>query len=76
MINKKWECFLCCREDDFKIPPVGFLSNYHPLCRYCADSVLQNRFHRQYFRLTYHESLGDIVIASNIPILTGSFLKN
>lgn len=75
-MNEKWECFLCCREEDFEILPAGYLSNSHPLCCNCANSVLQNENHKQRFRLTYHKDIGDVILASNIPILTGHFTKN
>ncbi|MDR3048532.1 MAG: hypothetical protein LBV16_01620 [Elusimicrobiota bacterium] len=60
-INDKWECFLCCKEDDFKVLPAEYLGNYHPLCAKCADYVLYDENHTQHSRLTYHECVGDIV---------------
>lgn len=76
MINEKWECFLCCKEDDFDKLPYGYLSNSHPLCRECANSILKNENHNQRFRLSYHKEIGDIVIASNIPIQNGFANRN
>ena len=75
-MNEKWECFLCCKEDDFETLPYGYLSNSHPLCRICANYVLEDENHRQRFRLTYHLEIGDLVIASNVPIQTGHASKN
>jgi len=60
-INDKWECYLCCKEDDFEVLPSGYLGNYHPLCIKCADYVLYDKNHSQHLRLTYHECAGDIV---------------
>lgn len=76
MINDKWECFLCGREDDFEILPSAYLSNYHPLCSSCADDVFKNEKHKQRFRLTYHQDTGDIILASNVPVPTGHYTKN
>lgn len=75
-MNEKWECFLCCRAEDFEILPHGYLSNSHPLCSSCANSVLKNENHKQRFRLTYHREIGDIIISSNIPIQTGYAIRN
>lgn len=75
-MNEKWECFLCSKEEDFEILPDGYLSNSHPLCCNCANSILQNENHKHRFRLTYHKKLGDIILVSNVPILTGNFTKN
>jgi hypothetical protein len=59
--NDKWECFLCCKEDDFDILPSAYLGNYQPLCERCADEVVFNRHHSQRYRLSYHKDFGDIV---------------
>jgi hypothetical protein len=75
-INNKWECFLCGKEDSFEIAPYGYLSNSHPLCIACADEVLKNENHKHRFRLTYHKTIGDIIIASNIPIYEQYSNKN
>jgi hypothetical protein len=75
-MNDKWECFLCCKEEDFEILPQGYLSNSHPLCNTCADSVLTNENHKQRYRLTYHNRMGAIVIALNVPIQTGYVIRN
>jgi hypothetical protein len=61
-VNDQWECFLCCKEDDFDVLPFGYLGNSHPLCAKCADNVLYNKRHPQRFRLTYHKFIGDIAI--------------
>lgn len=57
----RWECFLCCKEDEFDNLPSGYLANYHPLCEKCADNVLFEENHRDRFRLTYHKDIGDII---------------
>lgn len=75
-MNDKWECFLCCKEGDFKILPDGYISNSHPLCNACANSVLTNENHKQRFRMTYHKEVGDVIMAGNIPISSGHFTKN
>jgi len=75
-MNVKWECFLCGNEEYFEILPKGYLSNSHPLCSKCANLVLQDINHKHRFRLTYHMDLGDIKLASNIPISTGNYTKN
>ncbi len=58
--NEKWECYLCCNEEDFEILPHGYLGNYHPLCHVCAYLVLMNNKHKDHFRLTYHTEIGEI----------------
>jgi hypothetical protein len=57
---EKWECYLCCKEDDFEVLPSAYIANYHPLCRRCADYSLYDREHSQHYRLTYHELTGDL----------------
>jgi hypothetical protein len=75
-MNEKWECFLCCKEDDIETLPYGYLSNSHPLCNACADAVLNDENHIQRFRLSYHKEIGDIIIAFNIPLQTGYAIRN
>jgi hypothetical protein len=58
--NEKWECYLCCNEENFETLPHGYLGNYHPLCCVCAYSVIMNKKHKDYFRLTYYIEIGDI----------------
>ena len=70
-IDENWECFLCAADIDFKIIPVGYLSNSHPLCEKCANSILKDEKHKQRFRLTYHNQLGDIKIIADIPVQFG-----
>lgn len=75
-MNDNWECFLCGSEEDSEVLPYGYLSNNHPLCCRCANSVLNNENHKQRFRLSYHKDIGDIVIVGNIPIQIGYFVRN
>lgn len=75
-INEKWECFLCSKEEDFETLPYGYISNSHPLCITCANAVLIEENHKQRFRLTYHKTIGDIIIVSNIPISVEFANKN
>jgi len=65
-MNKKWECHLCCKESKFQKLPAGYLGNYHPLCKNCADEILSDKSHEQRNRLTFHYSVGDIVVHNNI----------
>ncbi len=75
-MNDKWECFLCCSEEKFEVLPYGYLSNNHPLCFECANSVLNDENHKQRFRLSYNKDIGDVVIAGNIPVQVGYHVKN
>ena len=68
---EKWECFLCSREEKFSVSPSGYLSNAHPLCEHCENEVLLDGTHIHRFRLTYHRSIGDLNIMSNIPVQNG-----
>lgn len=67
-INENWECYLCSKENSFEINPNGYLANYQPLCRKCADNVLNDDDNKYRFRLTYHEKIGDIKIINSIPV--------
>lgn len=73
-INECWECFLCSKEETFEILPTAYLSNSHPLCKKCADTILKDENHKQRFRLSYHNSIGDLKMISNIPVQEG-YLK-
>ena len=75
-MSDKWECFLCCKEEDFNRLPSAYLSNSHPLCQICGDTILNNLDHKQRYRLTYHKNIGDIIVVSNIPVETGLHCKN
>ena len=75
-MKKKWECFLCCKEKDFKTLPYGYLSNSHPLCKACANSVLENENHKHRSRISYHKAIGDISMVADIPIQIGYTNKN
>lgn len=75
-MSEQWECFLCCKDEDDNTLPTAYLSNLHPLCHNCGDSVLRNEKHIQRHRLTYHIEFGDIIIASNIPIVNDLICKN
>jgi len=66
-----WECFLCGKEEEFCIPPTGYLSNSHALCNKCANVVLYNLNHKQRSRLTFHNQIGDLQIIANIPVEKG-----
>lgn len=70
-INENWECFLCTKEFNFEILPKAYISNSHPLCEICADSVLEDQNHKHRFRLTYHSKTGDIEMVANIPVQGG-----
>jgi hypothetical protein len=71
-MNEMWECYMCCKEAVFDTLPYGYLSNYHPLCYTCANSVLHDENHKERFRLTYHKEFGDLVMVANIPVPTGT----
>ena len=75
-MNNKWECYLCGKEDDFDILPDGYLANYHPLCICCVNQILENKNHRDRFRLTYHSKLGDLKIIKDIPVQNNYLMKN
>ena len=75
-LNDNWECFLCTAEYDLSVEPSGYLSNSHPLCEKCANSVLKDEKHKQRFRLTYHSQIGDLKIIANIPIQYGNQTLN
>ena len=70
-VNENWECFLCAQPYNFEFLPSGYLSNSHPLCKYCADSVLNEEKHKHRFRLTYHHQIGDLKLVANIPVHDG-----
>ena len=58
--NSPWECWLCGREDDFDAAPYGWIRDSHPLCRRCADILLNNPEHKWHNSLSYHYKLGEI----------------
>lgn len=60
-VNEKWECHLCAKEDNFENLPFGYLGNYHPLCKRCANIVLVEEGNIHHCRLTYHKNIGDIL---------------
>ena len=66
--NEKWECYLCTKENNFSIFPDGYLANYHPLCGKCTDEILSDKSSNNRFRLSYHKSIGDLMMISNIPV--------
>ena len=73
-MNDKWECYLCAEEAYFEILPTGYLANYHPLCKNCADHVLEDEDHKEHFRLTYHQEIGDIEDITQIKVITRHFI--
>lgn len=66
--NECWECFLCATEYKFAIFPSAYLSNFHPLCKICADTILNDQSHSERIRLTYYDSIGDLKMLANIPV--------
>lgn len=74
-IDENWECFLCATDLSNKTIPTGYLSNSHPLCKCCADDVLNNTNHKHRFRLSYHNQIGDLKIIASVPVERG-YLKN
>lgn len=66
--NEYWECYLCAAEFVNLTLPSGYLSNSHPLCKSCSNSILDNESHNERIRLTYHNSIGDLKMLANIPI--------
>jgi hypothetical protein len=75
-INEDWECFLCATDFPIKTLPTGYLSNSHPLCKSCADNVLNTENHKHRFRLSYHTQIGDLQIIANIPVVEGYLKMN
>ncbi|WP_133299955.1 hypothetical protein [Larkinella punicea] len=75
-INTKWECYVCSTENLFKILPTGYLSNYHPLCKNCADSILKDHHHKFYYRLTYHAQIGELKIIGSVVTQADYFNLN
>lgn len=69
--NEKWECYLCVQDYHFEELPAGYLSNSHPLCLQCANSVLNDVKHKHRFRLTYHKKIGDLKLVSNVFVQYG-----
>lgn len=63
---QQWECYLCGKEDEFENMPAGYLANYHPLCRQCANAVWDNDYRSERHRLTYHQDVGDIDSKSGV----------
>lgn len=74
-MNEKWECYLCCYKQSFDENASGFLGNYHPLCKNCADIVLEEN-HPDKFRLTYHHRIGDLNVVANVPISSNIYNFN
>jgi hypothetical protein len=64
--KEKWECHACSREENFVILPFGYLGNYHPLCKRCADEILFDKENEHHYRLTYHKKIGDIAIKNGV----------
>jgi hypothetical protein len=62
--EKKWECHVCGREDDFEILPYGYLGNYHPLCERCADSILFDKEDKNHYRLNFCHNFVEILVVN------------
>lgn len=73
MENQTWECYICCKENDFNVLPKGYLANYHPLCDFCADKILRNRQSDDFNRMTYHKTIGDFIVVKKIIFKQESF---
>lgn len=74
--NDLWECFVCGKPSHSDLAPSGWLSNSHPLCKFCADRILMDLHHVQRNRMSYHYRLGEIRVVGKIPCFDGKHLWN
>ncbi|WP_445736059.1 hypothetical protein [Mariniflexile sp.] len=74
-MKNKWECHLCAKEFSLKKMISGFLGNFHPICKKCADKCIsENNIHKK--RLTFHYKYGEIKMCEGVPVESNLYNQN